>query len=200
MNLAMEKNTVTKKMLSSINKKIVLLVFTILCFASILTCVIVNVAIDQRITWAGYTILSVPVGWLIISPSIFKKYTLSLCVLTVLTIPYLFFLERITPVSSWFIDLGLPSAIVGAILLWILYLLFRYIKINLWYKLAITIFLCGVVDILFISRFVNAHLSTETSFIEYFINISSYTIVFALLLILGFMKTRQKHIKKGGSL
>jgi len=128
------------------NSKLVFGSFSIACIIAILTCMIVNFAIDRQITWAAYTILSVPFGWLVLSPLSIKKYgaALSLFSLTIFTVPFLFVLDRLTPVESWFAPLGIPSAIVGAIAAWFFFLLFRFVKTSVWYKSAITVFIAGV--------------------------------------------------------
>lgn len=182
--------SITKSLLPIIDNKIIFSVFTICCFIAIGTCIIVNYAIDQRITWAAYPILSVPVGWLIVTPTLFRKYIGSLCALTLSVIPFLYLLERITPVPDWFYPIGLPAAIAGIVVIWVIYLLFRYIKMSLWYKFAITVFLCGVTDNLIINQFVDAFLNTKTAHLQYFISIFSYAVATALLFILGYVRNR----------
>ena len=183
----------TRNLLHIIDRKIIFLAFSVFCLIAIGTCIVVNYAIDQRITWAAYPILSVLVGWLIIIPSVFRKYIGSLCVLTVSVIPFLYFLERITPVHDWFYPVGLPAAIVGIVYVWAIYLLFRYIKISLWYKLAISVFLSGVIDNLIINYFVDAFVNTKTTQLAYFISIFSYVLVSALFLVLGYTKNKMKN-------
>jgi len=182
----------TSSLLHVIDSKAIFLVFTISCLIAVGTCVIVNYAIDQRITWAAYPILSVLVGWLIITPTLFRKYIWSLCMLTASVIPFLYFLERITPVHDWFYPLGLPAAIVGIIYVWVVYLLFRYIKMSIWYQLAISVFLCGVIDNLILNHFISAYHYTETAHLEYIISVFCYVVAFIVLLILGHVKSKMK--------
>ena len=184
--------SVARGTLSVMNSKAIFLIFTILCFIAIGVCIIVNYAMDRRLTWAAYPILSVPVGWLIGIPLLFKKYTLSLCVLSATSIPFLYFLEKITPVHGWFFPLGLPAAIVGIVVVWMIYLLFRYIKMSLWYKFAVTALLCGVADNLFISRYVDVFLLTKADFLGYFINVFCYVVVITALVILGYVRGKMK--------
>jgi len=175
------------------DSKIIFLIFTISCVIAVGTCIIVNFAIDSRITWAAYPILSVLVGWLIITPSLFRKYIWSMCMSTLLVVPFLYLLEMITPVHDWFLPVGLPAAIVGIVYVWVIYILFRYIKMSLWYKFAITVILSGVVDNLIINHFVDAFLNTQTSHLQYFISVFSYTVVFVLLLIMGYSRKKMKN-------
>ena len=113
--------------------------------------------------------------------------------LTVSVIPFLYFLERITPVHDWFFPLGLPAAVVGIVYAWAIYLLFRYVKMNLLYKLAITIVLSGVIDNLILNHIISAYHSTETSQLEYIISVFCYVVVSGVLLILGYMKNKMKN-------
>jgi len=179
-----------------VDMKIILFIFSILCFIAISVCIIVNYAIDHRITWAMYTVVSVSFGWLIFASSLFKKLAVSLCAATLLSIPFLYFIEKITPVSDWFFGLGLPIAVTGIVLVWTIYLLFRFFKVSLWYDLAISVFLCGVADILIINYIVNSYLSTKTTHLEYSISIFSYTLVTLLLGILGYIRSRKKAAEK----
>jgi len=57
-------------------------------------------------------------------------------------------LDKITPVVSWFVPLGIPSAAVGMPAIWAIYLLFRFLKTNLWHKSAATVFIAGAVNLL----------------------------------------------------
>jgi len=128
-------------------RKLIFMSFSLLCFIAVGVCLIVNTAIDRQITWAAYPLISIPFGWAIISLLLVKKYgtALLLCSLTLLSLPYLYFLSKITPVTDWFLPLGVPSAAAGIITCWILFFLFRYIKINIWYKAAFSIFWLGAV-------------------------------------------------------
>jgi transcriptional regulator with XRE-family HTH domain len=185
-------SSIIRDLRPNVDSKFVFLVFTVFCFIAAGTCVIVNLAVNRGITWASYPLLSVAFGWLTITPAIFRKLLVSLGALTITMIPFLYFLERVTPSHDWFLGLGLPIAAVSIIFIWVLYLLFRFTKINLWYKFAIATFLCGVVDNLLISYYVDTFLGTDTSFLQYAISIFSYVVVSALLLILGYMRNTMK--------
>jgi len=177
-----------------INKKLIFMLFTLACFIAMGVCLIVDMAITKQITWSAYPLISIPFGWIAVSPLFIKKYgkILCPCALTLLILPYLYFLEKITPVSDWFFTLGLPSAVIGIVVGWIIYFLFRFIRINIWYKVAISVFLAGVVASPIINHFVNAYTQTEPSFLNDFINVFSCIIVSAILGILGYRKTKAR--------
>lgn len=177
-----------------IDSKIILMIFTLLCIIGAGVSVIVNYAINGRITWASYPVISVSLGWLIITPLIFRKYITALCVLTVTVSPFLYLMNKITPAPDWFWKLGLPVAVIGVVVFWVIYLLYRFTKINLWYKAAITLFIAGVVADPAVDVFVNKFLETEPSLISVSSIISAFSCLFvaALLWIFGYMINRAK--------
>ena len=175
-------------------RKLILVAFSVCCLIAILTCVIVNVAIDRQITWSAYPIISVPLGWLVLTPLLVRKHgvVLSICSLMVFTIPFLFLIEKITPGGSWFLPIGIPSAIAGAITVWAVYLLFRFLRINMWYKSAIAVFFVGVVTSPAINYFVDIYLYTKPMWLSTILEIASCVAVSALLFSVGFMKSKAK--------
>ena len=173
--------------------KLAFIIFSFACITAILACSIVDFAINRRITWALYPILSVPFGWFVLSPAVVKKIgtPLALCSLMVFVLPYLYLMDKITPVQGWFTPIGIPSVIVGVPLIWLIYLLFRFIKINFWFKASITVFLAGVVANPIINHFINVYTQEEPSFFLRFINIFPCFVAAVLLLILGIGKKRE---------
>ena len=176
------------------DRKLLFMIFTIACFIAVGVCYIVDNAINKQVTWSAYPLLSILFGWLSISPVFIKKHGIisSLCASTLLVIPYIYFIEKITPVNNWFIPLGLPSAITGIITIWVIYLLFRFLKISIWYKEAISILLAGVIASPIINYYVDAFLNEKTSSLNLFINIFSCAVTSAVLGIIGYIKGRGK--------
>ena len=150
------------------NSKLVLGSFSIACIIAILTCLIVNFAIDRQITWAAYPLLVVPFGWLVLSPLVIKRFGAALSVFsaTIFTLPFLYVLDKITPVENWFVPLGIPSAVVGAFTAWLLFILFRFVKINNWYKSAVTVFVAGVLVNPVINFFVDRFVADQSSLLS----------------------------------
>ena len=179
------------RMFSFIDRKIGLQVFTVLCFIAVGVCVIVDYALNRQITWAAYPIISVPAGWLIFAPLIYRKYSISLCVLTVVVTPFLFLMDKITPGPDWFYGLGIPSAVIGIVFIWINYLIYRFTKINAWYKAAAAVFLASIVD-LFTDFVINRYLAAEQSPFITIIQLFSCLVVAALLAIIGYVRDRVK--------
>ena len=174
-----------------INRKAYFLFFTLLCFIAVGVCIIVDYAINQSITWAAYPIISIPIGWLLFIPFIYRKYAFVLCVLTLATIPLLYFLDRITPAPDWFYGLGIPLALMGIALIWVLYLLYHFIKINVWYKAALTVFLAGVVNVV-TDYFVDGFSGTEQPLYITLIEALVCIAISSLIGLTGYMRNRAK--------
>ena len=179
------------------NQKLILYSFSVICIISIITCVIVNLAIDQTITWSAYPILSVPFGWLILSPMIIKKYgiILSICSLDLFILPFLLILDKITPGSSWFIPLGIPSAIAGVIMIWVAYVLFRFVKTNLYYKSAIIVFLVGAIVNPVISYYTDKFLNEDSGLLSIILQTAAFIIVSVALFVLGYKRKKDAEAK-----
>ena len=177
-------------------KKFILISFSVACIIAIITCVIVNIAIDKKVTWATYPILSVPFGWLLFTPLLIKKHgiTLSLCSLTIISIPFLFLLEKITPVHGWFIPLGIPSAIVGVPVIWVIYILFRFLKISAWYKTSLTVFLGGVLANVVIGYFIDMHLSAKPISLDTILSAAACLVASVAIFIIGYKKNKARNI------
>lgn len=173
------------------NRKLFFLIFTLICFIAIGVSLIVDVAINKQVTWAMYPLISVVFGWALLSSLLAKKHGifLSLTSLTLLILPYLYFLSQITPVTDWFIPVGLPSAIAGIVAIWILFLLFRFTKINIWYKSAITVFiLCVGISPAF-NYFMDIYMGYEPFTLDRVISVFSCIIVTAVIGIVGYIKS-----------
>jgi len=117
---------------------------------------------------------------------------LSLCTFTVLTLPYLYVLSKITPVTDWFMPVGLPSAVAGIVSVWLLFLLFRYIKINVWYKEAISVFWLGAVVTPVINYFADIYVGDSPFNWDTVLTAFACIVASAVLGILGYNKSKQK--------
>jgi transcriptional regulator with XRE-family HTH domain len=166
------------------DNKVLFYLFSIICIIAIGVCIFVNLALNNLISWAMYPIVSVSFVWIVSIPVFFHKYIFSLCTATVLVFPLLYFIDSITPVRSWFIPLGVPSAIIGLTIVWLSYLLFRFVKIDLYYRLAISPCTTGIIATLLINGYVDKFTNTTSSYLNTVINVFSYsltTISFCLI-------------------
>ena len=174
------------------NAKIIFMIFTLACFTGAGIPLIVNTAINGQITWAAYPLISLAFVWIVSSLLLVKKHgtLLFASALTVLLLPYLYFLSRITPVTDWFVPVGLPSAIAGIIIAWIILLLFRFAKINTLCKAAISVFLLGAVHSPLVNYFIDTYLEQEPFAWFRFLNIFVCVVVSAALGIAGYARAK----------
>jgi hypothetical protein len=182
------------------NRNLVFMLFTLACFVAAGVCLIVDMAMNRQITWAVCPLLSIAFGWAVLSPLSLKKHgiLLSLGAVTLLILPYLYLLSRITEATDWFVPVGLPSAIAGIIALWALFLLFRFAKMNIWGKLAIAIFLSGAVISPVVNYFVDTHMGQNPLSWDTFLTIMVAVVASAVLGILGYMKSKPKDAERKG--
>ena len=173
------------------NKKLCLMIFTLMCIVAMGVCVIVDYAINNAITWGTIPMLSITFGYLIIIPLFAKKYKieLSLCALTITILPFLYFMEKFVPVKDWFYSIALSISIVSIAGIWITYTICRFFKISVWYNSAILIFMWGAI----ISPIIN-HIADGLPYISFqnFTNVFSCLIVSIICIICGYIKTTKK--------
>ena len=179
-----------------INGKTLYMLFTLLCIIAVGVCVIVDCAINKGVTWAVYPIISVAFGWILSAPFFFGRYMMPLLFATALTLPYLYLLNKNTPDPDWFTGIGLPAAVIGVVFVWVVYLICRFTKLNIWYKIAVPLFLGGVIVSPAIDHFVNRFLNEEMSFISLFTNIFSCVVASVVLGIVGYIRNKEKTAAK----
>ena len=144
-------------------RKLIFVSFSILCLVSAAVCLIVNFAVSRQITWAKFPLFSVPFGWVLLSSLFAEKHrmVLLLCSLSLLILPYLYFISKITPVTDWFLPIGLPAAAAGIISCWLMFFLFRFARISGWYKAAVSVFWLGVIVTPVINYYVNIYSGSD---------------------------------------
>lgn len=117
---------------------------SLLFITAIVTCLICNLAISGGITWAWFPISSVIFVWLAALPIMLlgrRGIALSLAVLSLLTIPYLYALEKIIGVPDLIMPIGIKSAIVAIVYIWVVFALFSAKKIKKYAALAVSVLL-----------------------------------------------------------
>jgi len=100
-------------------------------------------------------------------------------------------MNLITPEPSWGI-LGLLMAAAGLVYVWLMYLLFRLLKISYWYKAAIAVFLGGSVLSPLINYFADSGVMTEASVLNAVINVFTGVVAAGILGILGYTRKKRK--------
>jgi hypothetical protein len=123
-------------------------ILSALFIIGITTCVIVDFAVNGKLVWAGYPVVSILFAWVLTLPLVMaakNKIAWTLLVLTVSLPPYLLAMDGLTPGAPWFAALGLPIAVCAVAVIWIDYVVLRFMKLNSWYKAAASVFLYGIV-------------------------------------------------------
>jgi len=175
--------------------KLLFQIFSLLCFVAIGVCFICDFAINKMMVWSGYPIISILFAFAAMSPLFLtkrNKILFSLVIMTITTIPFLYLLERLTPIKHWFLNLGVPIAIISIVAVWILFFIIKFLKINKWYLWAIAIFLFGVVVSTTVKYFVSSFLKTNFYSLDNFISFLSCIAATILLVIIGHSKQQNK--------
>lgn len=125
---------------------ITFLIASILGFAGIVTCLVVNLAMNQQITWGVFPIVSILYAWISALPVVLVKKQragASMLVASLLLLPFLYILSHYT--GGWFFSLGIPCAVGGVVFAWVL----RFVwmgGLSVWNKLAITALATAAID------------------------------------------------------
>jgi len=150
--------------------KIASAVLAISLFIAIFVCVIVNIAVEHRLSWSYLVIDSCVLGgFLFIPPLLYKKQGLliSLSFLTILIMPFLALIQYITNMQSlnhfegkitvgtghilevsgttqseWLWSLSFPIALTWLVIMWLMVILIKNKKINRWFIVGSGTLLC----------------------------------------------------------
>lgn len=171
--------------------------FTICLLIAIFASVIVNIAINQELTWSLIVISSCVLGGMIILPILLKKkrgILYSLCFITLFTVPLLCIIQLVSNGNrggtQWLIKLGLPISITWLCFIWLIVLLVKKSVFNLWFNIAFASILCipcHLITNYFVSLFVkNVHNNFDIT--RNIITIIGYLAVSSICFIIGLSK------------
>ena len=102
--------------------------FTALLLMGIIVCAIVDTAITNNFTWSLYPVSSIIFAWCVLFPMVHrvrKGIVLSLIILTLLIVPYLFVLDTIAAARGLILKAGSVIAAISVIFLWCLWLIMK---------------------------------------------------------------------------
>lgn len=106
-------------------------IFTLTSFLGIIVCIICNIAIQGIFTWSLYPIVAIVYAWAISIP-LFQSsrggLLISLCLISALTVPFLYVLGILSGCKEAMLFIGTRSTLAGIIYLWIAYILFAKTK------------------------------------------------------------------------
>lgn len=123
--LAYADNTVKRK--SGRVRVICAITFSALSLIGIITCLICDFAINGKLTWGLIPVTSILFLWFVGMPVLLwkkKGSLISLILFTLLTIPFLYLLEKAIGNGVSLTTIGIKVSIVGFIYLWILYIIY----------------------------------------------------------------------------
>lgn len=110
--------------------------------AGIITTSIVDFALNGGFTWSLLPISAMIYSWLCIMPLFFfgkRSVNIALLSASVFIFPFLYVLCKWSG-GNWFASVAIPVAISGIGILWLIRIVFGT-KRNIWYKLAISVFI-----------------------------------------------------------
>jgi transcriptional regulator with XRE-family HTH domain len=125
-------------------RRLALAAFTALCLIGILVCAICNLAINGRFTWSLLPISAIVFAWPIAAPMLTggaKNLKWSLALLTILITPFLWVLYLLLPKQTMLLPIGIPMAVIGIALTWVVYVIFQRVhrKLLAW---ALVLLVC----------------------------------------------------------
>ena len=119
MEIARENHTAGRIWLSAL--------FSFLMITAAVVCVICDLAISGAFTWSPIPVIGIGLAWLSSLPVIRwgKRGILwSLTIFTALLLPFLYGLHLLLPDSGLLLTIGIPSAVVSLVFLWLVLALF----------------------------------------------------------------------------
>ncbi|MBU3192023.1 helix-turn-helix domain-containing protein [Clostridium bowmanii] len=177
-----------------INTSNVFLVISLTFLFSAFVCLICNFAISGLLNWSLYPLGGLLIIWFTIIPIFFiKKHRglISMFIMTVGLVPYLFLIEYLCPYKGWVLPLAIPIAGVVLIAFFIVIALFLNTKINRYYIVASTCLLFGVIVNIIIKNIVYNYIKENGINISVAITALSIAFVSFLIFIIGLLKKRE---------
>lgn len=180
--------------------KLIAAILAISLLIAVSTCVIVEFAVSLTLSWSFLVIAGcVMGGCLFIPPLLYKKrgFFISLILLTVLIMPFLAVIEKITAditgYDGWLWKIGFPVSLIWLIFLWLMVVL-RKLRLNIWFYISIGVLLCLPGDLL-TNNIVDNFVYSESEFSRQFSNIVSILCILAvagICIIIGIIRKGNK--------
>jgi transcriptional regulator with XRE-family HTH domain len=119
------------------------LVVSAISLIAIIICIICNYAIEGGLSWAWYPISSIIFVLMVTMPILLsskKRIILSITVFSVLIIPFLLAIDKITGLDGLLMPIGLRISLIAILYIWFVYFLFHNNKLCKYVSFAITLF------------------------------------------------------------
>ncbi|HWT74450.1 MAG TPA: helix-turn-helix domain-containing protein [Mobilitalea sp.] len=129
--------------------KIIAIILSCCLLLAICTSIIVNIAVNHELSWSLLVTAGCFMGGCLLLPPLLQKRRgifYSICFLTILIIPFLAIIEWIlsgsVSTSGWVWGIGIPVSLTWLIILWLIILLYKKTKRNLWFFACLALILC----------------------------------------------------------
>lgn len=173
-------------------KNILALSITIILLLGIVVCSVCDLAITGNFTWSLYPISSIVFAWFIIIPPIkfgAKGLAYALTAFSVLIIPFLYLLSVIVNRENLIMPIGVRMSVVSIAYLWIVYLIFRWLKTRKIMALAFSLLL-GIPLCLVINLNLSALISEPLLDLWDIISFGIIFVISTVLLIVDYLKIK----------
>ena len=188
------EKTVNKKIVTIQN--IVAISFSLVLLLGVITCSICDMAISHGFTWSLYPISTSIFVWLISIPVIKfgkKGIMYSLISLSVFIIPFILVLNAIIEGKTLLVPIGIRMSLIAVVFLWLVYLIFRFLKNRILVATAISLLL-----IIPLCLIINVSLSIFISepFIDIWDMIAFGAVIIGAVILLIIESVRKKRMVK----
>lgn len=188
------EKTVNKKIVTIQN--IVAISFSLVLLLGVITCSICDMAISHGFTWSLYPISTSIFVWLISIPVIKfgkKGIMYSLISLSVFIIPFILVLNAIIEGKTLLVPIGIRMSLIAVVFLWLVYLIFRFLKNRILVATAISLLL-----IIPLCLIINVSLSIFISepFIDIWDMIAFGAVIIGAVILLIIESVRKKRMIK----
>ena len=139
---------------STHNNAVMSIIYTVVMVVGILVCCICDIAVSGTLTWSLIVLSSVLITWITSFPVVLlgKKGVLAaLLAFSILILPYMYILSALIKVDAVF-PIGTVMSMIALVYLWIVYFLYRRLKVRKLLATGITFLL--VIPFTFLINFI----------------------------------------------
>lgn len=149
-----------------------------LCIIAIITCFIVDIAINRSLTWSLIAIGGTVFGYSLVYTMVRGgkgRVIKSMLLITILILPFLALIQFVVKYSlapgspAWLWNFGFPIALIWLAYIWIVYIICRVFKPNFFFACAIVLFL-SIPGNLFTNYIARSGYSPSTYYYDFIFN------------------------------
>ena len=165
---------------------LILKIFSIMCILAIVTCLIIDIAANRGLTWSPCVMFSILFAWLAALPALIlknRKFIMFMALVSILTLPYLLGISVLLG-GNWFGPVGMPIGSIGVAVMWLVYFVIHYLRVNPWYKAAVIVLIGNICNAA-ATMIINIYTRNNILRISDIISLIAVTAVTVLLFIIG---------------